>query len=490
MFACLHLRGLPVEAALLRKPDLHSYPCAVLAEESRPDDPKSPLLAVNSVAFRHGIRAGESSVRARVHCPVLRFLPRDLAAEESLHAILLELAESLSPDFERLGPDTLIVDLAGTHPPEIWNPPILHLRLALADTPDLAHLAAMAEAAFSGKAMDLEDFDRLPPAILQRADVPGWRSFLPVFHLWGLRTLGDFRRLPRQEIAERMGPDALRVHDILQGRICRLLKLHRSIETYAQSVCFESPLESLEPLIFQANRIFQTLCARLESKHLAAGALKFKLSFESSESITRSVVLPEPQKSPAALLGPLQAAFETLRVASGIVALELELEPVRPLAAQREWLGRQLRQPARWADTLVRLEALLGPGRVGIAQPEDSYRPDAFRLRPALATGGERAVESQVFPASPLPLRRFRPPLEVAVASTDSASRPRPLALLSGPHAGPIRRLRGPFPISGDWWSAGSAWRRLEWDIELESRQMFRLVHFPPERWQLDGAYA
>jgi protein ImuB len=488
MFACLHLPGFPVEAALMQKPDLRPHPCAVLADESRPDDPKSPLLAVNSVAWRHGIRAGESSVRARVHCPSLRFLPRDLAAEQTLHAILLESAESLSPDFECFRPDTLIVDLA--HPPEIWNPPILHLRLALADTPDLAHLAAMAESVSSGKAMTLEDFDPLPPAILQKAEVPGCHSFLPVFHLWGLRTLGDFRRLPRQEIAERMGPDAMRLHDILQGRICRLLKLHRPIETYVQIVHFESPLESLEPLIFQANRIFQTICARLEAKHLAAGRIRFELSFESSEPIARSVVLPEPQSSPAALLRPLHAVFETLRVPSGIVALELELEPVRPMAAQREWLGRQLRQPGRWADTLARLEALLGPGRVGIPQPEDSHRPDAFRLRPAMETGGEAVPESQVFPASPLPLRRFRPPLEVAVASTDSVSRPRPLALLSGPHAGPIRRLRGPFPASGDWWSPGSAWRRLEWDIELESRHLFRLVHLPPERWQLDGAYA
>lgn len=489
MFTCLHLPGLPVEAALSRRPDFRPYPCAVLADSGRPDDPKAPLLAVNIVAARHGIRAGESSVRARVRCPALRFLPRDLEAEQEFHAAMLELAESLGPDFEQHRPDTLIVDLAGTRPPTIWDPPLPRLRLVLAGTPDLAHLAAMVDTPFSGKPLELADFDPLPPGVLPQANVPGCEMFLPIFQLWGLRSLGDFRRLPRQDIAERMGPDAMRLHDVLHGRTCRLLKLHRAIDSYVLNIHFDKPIVFLEAIIFQMNRAFITLCSRMETNHLAAGKIRFELSLESSDPIKRTLVLPEPLRSPAALLRPLHTVFETLRVPSGIVALELELEPVRPISAQREWLGRQLRQPERWADTLASLEALFGPGRVGIPQPEDSHRPDAFRLRPAMEKC-ETPPEEPVSAACPLPLRRFRPPLEVAVASTGHGSRPRPLALLTGPHPGPIRRLRGPFPVSGDWWSPQDAWRRLEWDIELESSHLFRLVLLPPGRWQLDGIYA
>ena len=488
MFACIHLPGLPVEAALGRQPDLRPHPCAVVADVSRPDDPKAPLLAVNRAAARHGVRAGESSVRARVHCPALKFLPRDLEAEHALHATLLELAESLSPDFERHRPDTLIVDLAATRKPVILPSAPLHLRLALAATPDLAHLAAMADRPFSGKPMELNDFDLFPISNLPKAGMTECATFLPVLHLWGLRTLGDFRRLPRQEIAERMGPNALRLNDILHGKIRRLLQLHRPLESYVQIIHFESPLDSVEPLIFQAKRSLQTVCARLEASHLAAGRIRFVLSFESSDPIERILVLPEPGKSPAALLRLLHTVFETLRTPSGIVAFELELEPVRPLAAQREWLGRQLRQPGRWADTLARLEGLLGPGRVGIPQPQDSHRPDAFRLCPASENGGTQP-ENPDSPSYPLPLRRFRPPLEVAVASTVFSVHPRPQALLSGPHPGAIRRFHGPFPMSGDWWSPDSAWQRLEWDIELESHHLLRLVLLPPDRWQLDGTY-
>jgi protein ImuB len=489
VFACLHLPELPVEAALTRHPELRPLPCAVIADESRPDDPKAPLLAVNSAASRFGIQAGESSVRARAHCPDLCFLTRDPDAEQALQTCLLEIAESLSPDFERHRPDTLIIDLAGCRPPAIWKPPLPRLRLVFAATPDLAHLAAMVEAPFSDKQLEIEDLDPLPLTILPLAGVPRSETFLPVLHLWGLRSLGDFRRLPRQEIAERTGPDAMRLHDLLHGRNCRLLKLHRPLESFVQNIHFEAPIESLESLVFQANRTFQTLCARLAASHRAVGKIRFLLSFESSDQLERTLILPEPLSSPAALLRPLHTVFESLRVPSGIVAMELELESVLPLAAQREWLGRQLRQPARWPDTLARLEALLGPGRVGIPHPEDSHRPDAFRLRPP---SGDSAptTGNRIFTASPLPLRRYRPPLEIAVASSTHGTRPQPLALLSGPHPGPITGWLGPFPLSGDWWKPGTAWRRLEWDIQLESRHLFRLVHIPPDQWLLDGAYA
>jgi protein ImuB len=489
MFACLYLPDLPAEAALIQQPDLRAHPCAVVADEGRPGDPKAPLLAVNSIAAQRGIRAGESSIRARVQCPALRFLTRNPDVEHLLQSTLLALAESLAPDFECTGADTFLIDLAGARPPGTWNPPLQRLRLALAETPDLAHLAAMVESPFSGKALTLADFDPLPLEILPMADAPGCTSFLPVLRLWGLRTLGDFRHLPRQDIAERLGGEAIRWHDILHAKNRRLLRLHRSVESYVQIVHFEFPVESLESLIFQANRMLQTLCARLESSHRAAGGIRFELTLESNDRVGRKVNLPEPLASPAALLRTLHVVFEALQLPSAIMDLELELEPVRRLAAQREWLGRQLPQPGRWPDTLARLEALLGPGRIGIPQPEDSHRPDAFRLLPA--SGGTTVTRAgRTFMAAPLPLRRFRPPLEVAVAGTGQGFHLRPQALLTGPHAGLISKLRGPFPFSGDWWNPETAWRRVDWDIGMESGHLLRLVHLPAGRWQLDGAYA
>jgi hypothetical protein len=61
--------------------------------------------------------------------------------------------------------------------------------------------------------------------------------------------------------------------------------------------------------------------------------------------------------------------------------------------------------------------------------------------------------------------------------------------LLNGPHPGEIIDRRGPFPASGDWWRPVESWQRLEWDIQLASRHLLRLVFLTPDAWQLDGIY-
>jgi hypothetical protein len=63
------------------------------------------------------------------------------------------------------------------------------------------------------------------------------------------------------------------------------------------------------------------------------------------------------------------------------------------------------------------------------------------------------------------------------------------MALLNGPFSGEIIDRRGPFPASGDWWHPDESWQRLEWDIQLASRHLLRLVFHPPDQWQLDGIY-
>ncbi len=488
MFACLHLPDLAVEAALQLTPELRFQACAVSSDPGESKHLKAPLLAVNTLAARHGIRVGESSHQARARCPSLRFLPRNREAEQALQIILLELAESLGPDFEQLRPDTLIIDLATSHPPTNWQPPIPGLRLSLANTPDLAHLAAMAGAPCSGQAMKPDDFDPLALDLLAQTGTSETIAFLPILRLWGLRTLGDFRKLPRQQVTDRLGPAAMRVHDILHGRFQRLLQLYRPLDLYIQAIDFESPIDSFEPLLFAAKQIFQTLCARLAASHLAAGKLRFELSFESHAPLSQLLPLAEPQRSPEVLMRLLQAAFETLHAPSGIVALELEFEPVRVLATQCDCWVLQIRHPERWAETLTRLESLLGPDRVGIPRRESSHRPDAFHVVPVAAEPAAGELRAMSGVSCVAPLRRFRPPLEVAVASTGRGFQLRPQALLTGPHAGPILRQRGPFAISGDWWSA-DAWQGLEWDIELHDRRMLRLGFNPPEQWKIEGIY-
>lgn len=489
MFAVLHLPDFPIAAALRFNPQPRDFPCAILATRT-PGAPqeKLPLLALNHLARDAGLLAGWPLNRAIVRCPELVVIPRDPTAEAVLRDELILAGESLGPDLEITAADAVTVDLSSRSKPVTGALNALfiagtEIRHARANTPDLAYLAAHYPAT-SGRIITPADLARLPMEIL--GSLPNRSNPLPLLELWGLKTLGDFMALPRQALTERLGPETGRLHDLLLGKTRRLLRLHRPPETFEQSYDFDDPIVSLDPVVFVLKGMLHTLSGRLASRHLAASSLDFRLLLESGDEMSRRVRLPEPQTGVEGMLSPLQTLLESIQLDAAVIALHLDARTTFASAAQREWFGRQLPQPERWAETLAKLEAMLGPGRVGIPVPPESFRPDAFTLHPA---AGSAVPERMFLPDCPVPLHRFRPPREISVAYESRDRQPWPLALLNGPHPGEIIDRRGPFPASGTWWDSAGAWQRLEWDVQLASRHLLRLVFQTPDRWQLEGIY-
>ena len=489
MFAALHLPDLPVIAALKACPSARGRPCAVLPmdPEAMREKVKLPLLAVNDAARGTGIDAGWPLNRALVRCPDLQVLAPHPAGEAELLRELIALAESLTPDLEIAAQDTLLLDLSRTTSKqaaaigwlEISDGEPRHVR---APTPDLARLAVR-HPGCHGRMISPADMGALPLDMLGR--LPDGAKWLPLLESWGLRALGDFMGLPRQALIERLGPVAGDWHDLLHGKTCRMLRLHRAPECLEQSLDFEEPVLSSEPMVFTFKRLLHTLSARLAARHLAVKALRVRFHLESGASLARTIRLPEPRVGEAELLRPLQVMLDGLKLKSAVAGVALDVETTLPTAAQRDWFVRQLPQPERWTDTLARLEVLLGEGRTGIPVPPSSHRPDDFKLLPG--DGGGAIPADAAFPACPVPLRRFRPPHEVAVAFDAG---PRPLALLTGPFRGEIVERRGPFRQSGDWWDPEQSWQRLEWDVRLADMKLLRLAYLPPEKWEVDGVYA
>lgn len=489
MFASLHIPDFPATALLRATPV--ERPCAVI--ERRPGHEigeKLPLLALNEAARGTGIAAGWALNRALVRCPDLLVLPRDPAAEAALAADLVRLGDSLGPDLELTAPDSVIIDLS-TRPDEIGpllrgqSLPRCRLWHAWAETPDLARLAAR-HPLTHGREANPESLRPLPLALLD-AIAPGHPA-LDLLRLWGLPTLGDFMNLPRQDLAERLGPDAGRWHDLLHARHRRLLHLFRPPESLAQDIDFEESIVSLETIVFVLRRLIHTLSTRLAARHLAARELDLQLRLESGNTLHRSLRLPEPQCSPDALLPPLQTVLESLRPDAPITGIRLDASTTFATAAQREWFGWQLPQPERWAETLAQLEALLGAGQVGRGRLKNSFQSsDSDVLSDPKFTDEE--WNRNFFPENSVPLFRFRPPRLIVVAHEIRSQRPWPLAILNGPFAGRILDCRGPFSVSGSWWDPERAWQQLEWDIQLENGRLMRLSCHAKDRWQLEGSY-
>ncbi|HEX7261478.1 MAG TPA: hypothetical protein VF258_06650 [Luteolibacter sp.] len=476
---------------LRANPQFADRPCGILTIGS-PNEPqeKLRLMSINQYARDTGIHAGWPLNRALVRCPDLSVIAADPASESAVRDELIRMGEMLGPDVEVTACDSVTVDLSSRSTPvesslEMFDGAEFAIWHARSITPDLAALAARHQIT-AGAVVTPEDLKPLPLSMLD--SLPARNSPMSLLRLWGLATLGDFMDLPRQALAERLGPEAAGWHDLLNGKSCRLLRLHRPPASFAQSFDFEEPAGALDQLVFPLKRLLHTLAGRLASRHLAANRIDLTLVLESGEPVAMQIRLPEPQTSVEAMLSPLQAWLASLRLGSAVATLELDAGTTFATSAQQEWFGRHLPEPARFAETLAKLDALLGPGRVGIPSPADTFQPDGLLLRPA--TGSEGATEpSRIRPDCSVPLHRFRPPRRIAVAYEDRPRHPWPLALLNGPHTGEIVDWRGPFSVSGDWWNPTAAWSRLEWDIQLCSRHLLRLVFQPPDRWQLDGIY-
>jgi protein ImuB len=491
MFASLHIPDFTMAAALRATPAAGDHPCAVLAARGAAGlEEKHPLLAINPRARDTGIKCGWTLNRALIRCPDLRVISRDPAAESVLREELISLGESLGPDLEVTASDTVTIDLSTRRKAlgeglstlelagaEIWN--------ARASTPDLSHLAARHEAT-AGSIIESSHLASLPLEFL--GFLATEKAALAVLNLWKIKRLGDFMALPRQALAERLGPEAGHWHDILHGKSCRLLRLHRPPESFAQCYDCDDSITSLEPLVFALKRMLHVLAGRMASRHLAASVLQLRLDLESGDALERSVRLSEPQSQVEGMLSPLQMWLESLRLGSPVTRMHLDAGTTFAASSQREWFGKQMPQPQRFAETLAKLDALLGTGRVGIPAHGPSFAADSFTMLPAMGARKEYSAGNARVEC-PVPLHRFRPPRKIAVANENRNGSPWPLALLNGSHPGEIIDRRGPFPASGDWWRPDDSWQRLEWDIQLASRHLLRLVFQTPDEWQLDGIY-
>lgn len=482
MFAVFHLQDFALQAALRHSPELHVTPVALVEERTAV---RAVIVQVTDAAREAGVRPGMTSTQGLARCRKLTVRIRSDAQEASAQEALMQFAYGFSPFLEATAPGVCTVDLRGN--PErctetlVGELAALHLRarIGVAETPDLAWLAARRARPFLRVERSLAFLDTLPVEALEPPP-----EILQILEKWGIRTLGEFAALGRQALVERLGTEAGTMFDRARGTVRRPLKLTTPPERYAESVEFEQEIELLEPLLFMLRRFLEQIARRLERAWLAAGELRLRLVFCGSEDYSRIFRVPAPTCDVDMLFRMLHTHLEGFRAPHPVVALHLEAMPCRPENRQSGLFETMLRDPNGFCETLARLTALLGPGRVGCPVVEPTHRPDAFHVEPLPP---ECDIRHSKFGNPPLlPLRRFRPPVPIHVRLRNGVP-----VLTSGEPGltvgGPLKAARGPWRSSGDWWDR-KVWSRREWDVELAEGGLCRL-HEDGERWFADGVY-
>ena len=280
---------------------------------------------------------------------------------------------------------------------------------------------------------------------------------------WGIRKLGAFVALGGEPLTERLGPAVLPFFVRATGGSERPLRCVAPVESYAEAVEFEHEIETLEPLLFLLRRLLEQIAWRLEATYLVAATLTLRLGLAQGGEYLRTFKIPAPTARVEVLFRALHTHLERYTAEQPIVSLHLEARPCRPARQQFGLFESALRDPNQFFETLTRLIALLGNDRVGVPAPEDSHRPDAFRVAEVDLEDARPSCFLFLFLPLPAPLpppapRRSRaqprPP-----ARRSSERRPaRPRHRRHRPRA-TLRRLVGRAPLEARRMGAGAGRR-------------------------------
>jgi protein ImuB len=400
---------------------------------------------------------------------------------------LTAIAFEFSPFVEATSADTVTFDVSGLDrlfglPQEIAGAIARRVRetgakasIAVAANPDAAICAArgfrnISVIPYSDEGKFLAE---LPLTLL--APTP---DLLETLERWGIRRFHEMAALPPLGIAERLGPEGLRLRELARGEVDRKLLLIEEPLCFEDEIELEYPVDLLEPLAFLLARMINGLATRLATRGLATDELRLRLALEDRTTHERTLRLPVPSLDTKAFLKLMQLDLEQHPPLAPVVKLWMSVNPVKPRAAQTGLYIPIAPEPVKLELTLARIRAIVGEDRIGSPELLNTHRPDAFRL-----TSLHHAV-SPVRPApARLALRIFRPPRPAQV--TLASGQP---GFIAAPGIrGKVLEFAGPWRTSGDWWTT-DPWSRDDWDIALSDGALYRL-YCNPRGWFVEGSY-
>ncbi len=425
--ACLFIPLFPLAARLRSEPELAGEAVAVCEGNGS----AARVVGASRPARRSGVRSGMSLAQARGILPTLIARGRDASSEGSAHEALLEAATSLSPRIEDAAPDIVFADVSGME--RLYDGAAYEHDLGQAAIVAASSLDLPIRVGIAGNKLAARIAALMPdsPKVVPAGEETPFLAPLPLTHLaldrrlmdtlrrWGVRTLGDFARLPADRTASRLGPAGASAHRAARGVDSSPLEPHHPPPTFHEGMELEWPVVTVEPLLYALRQSLERARKRLEREDLACTLLELELGLEPEGAEHRTIRLPAPTRNVDALLALIHLELESRPPRAAVVSFITITHPDRPRRGQLTLFGAPEIHPDKLAGSLAHLAARLGPDRVGSPRTVDGYLPERYENAPFEPPAAPKIRQPPRQGRGLLAVRVLRPPVPIEVITEE-----------------------------------------------------------------------
>lgn len=480
------LPGFGLQVKARKHPEIRELPTVL-------EGPGGRVACCSRSALAQGVREGQTLARARASCPGLAIVRVEEDELSPVRAEILDALDAVAPGAEWAGGGTFHAraeGLGAVHGSErsllvrLWEAVRerhLVARVGCAGTRLVSSLAARAVRGFTvvPAGGDVQFLAPLPvDALPLPADV-----FERLF-LLGVRTIGDFARLPPDGLADRFGSEVARWRRVVRGEDPEPLATRTPSDVPAAVRELEEPVAGLEPVTFLLKSCAGELADELMRRGEAAATLELALRLDRPFPRPGERVRDawerrrlEPSRALTAarpILDLCRLELEARPVRAPILDLVLAAWDRRPVRPESGELFGESRDPAALGAIVDRLRIVVGPESVVTPAPREAWRREARvgwePFEPDLAQEAT-ATRSADSPPSELRAERLLPrPVPAAVTlprrsrgtgAGEEALLPGRLLLAPDRNAGLPERVEivdaaGPVRVSGEWWDRGA----------------------------------
>lgn len=497
-FLSLFFPRLTVDRLERDDPRYAAAPFAVVREE------KGHLFiaAANDLARAVGVAARMRLADARALLPTLHILLHEPEADKRLKQQLVEWCDRYSPLAAHDGAGGIVLDITGCAHLFDGEPALLEtlqtqlrgmkfrVRGAIADTP----AAAWALARYSKQTIvTCEELpDALDPLPVRALRIPA--EIAIELKRVGLASIGQMRRIPRDSLSARYGPDVLLRLDRALGLAEEPITPYHAPLPYCAGRIFAEPIGTTEAVERVLLDLLTALCTRLEKEH--RGARRFDLCCHRVDGSATHVEArtSKPGRSVTHLMRLFTEKLNGLDAGFGIEIVTLsatDVDTAAPVQMALPHCGDGVEQDTLLTELLDRIGLRLGFEHVCRFRIHESLLPE-FSTEFAPVTGAP--APNAAWPAHRVrPVRLIDPPTPIEIAEIIPGKWP--VRIRVGRQLHRIVRAEGPERLTPEWWREQPArWAARDYyRIEDEQGARFWIFRETPraieqkERWFLHG---